>query len=238
MASRKPKSGVAMPAAPWRNRITRYGEEAPDQLLAHEKNWRIHPNTQQAALRGVLQEVGLVQNVIISERSGKCLDGHLRIQMAISEGQPTIPITYVDITEEEENLILASLDPLSSLALPDTEKLMELLGGIDVGNEALDQMFSSLAMDSANVTLKDEPVDGETESEDKDVRNMGERSAQIKPVLYVDQIAVFEQALRRTGETNRGKALMMVCNAYLHQTEGQLDILSEGYAPLESLVRA
>ena len=108
---------------PWRNRITRYGEEAPDQLLAHENNWRIHPGTQQAALKAVLQTVGLVQNVIISERSGKCLDGHLRIQMAISEGQQTIPITYVDVTPEEEKLILATIDPLSAMAVADEELL-------------------------------------------------------------------------------------------------------------------
>ncbi len=34
---------VAGPTAPWRNRITGSGEEAPDQLLANPANWRIHP---------------------------------------------------------------------------------------------------------------------------------------------------------------------------------------------------
>jgi hypothetical protein len=34
---------TAEPASPWRNRIIGHGEEAPDQLLANPRNWRIHP---------------------------------------------------------------------------------------------------------------------------------------------------------------------------------------------------
>ena len=128
----------------WRNRITRYGEEAPDQLLAHELNFRIHPKAQQDALKEVLHRVGLVQNVIISERTGKCLDGHLRIQMAISENQPTIPITYVDVEPEEEALILASIDPLSAMAGTDTEKLTDLLSQFSVGPGALADLLGSI----------------------------------------------------------------------------------------------
>lgn len=132
------------PLAGWRNRITRYGEEAPDQLLAHELNWRIHPKAQQDALREVLHSVGFVQNVIISERTGKCLDGHLRIQLAISENQPTVPITYVDLAPEEEALVLASIDPLSAMAGRDTEKLNELLAQFSVEPGALSDMLGGI----------------------------------------------------------------------------------------------
>lgn len=48
---------------PWQNRITGYGSEAPDQLLANPRNWRTHPATQTDALAGVLSEVGVVQNI-------------------------------------------------------------------------------------------------------------------------------------------------------------------------------
>src|SRR5476649_2556080 len=68
------------PSAPasvvWKNRIVGYGEEPPDQLLANEKNWRIHPKIQQDALQGALSKVGIVQNVIVTRRSGKMIDGH------------------------------------------------------------------------------------------------------------------------------------------------------------------
>lgn len=47
----------------------------------------------------------------------------------------------------------------------------------------------------------------------------GERSRQIKPVLYAEDIAVFEQALLMTGLKNRGDALLAVCRAYLEGFE-------------------
>lgn len=171
---KKPNTQTASSNAPWRNRITRYGEEPPDQLLAHEKNWRIHPLGQQEAIKGVLDQVGFVQNVIISERSGKCLDGHMRIQMAISEGQPTIPITYVDVSEEEEeSLILAALDPVASIAVTDHDKFGELLGTLDNSNEALDLLLSSFLNDAERTSMKPaQPGNGS--------RNLGEPKAQIK----------------------------------------------------------
>lgn len=46
-------------------------------------------------------------------------------------------------------------------------------------------------------------------------RLTGERGKQIKPVLYVDEIALFERALRATGIDNRGKAVLEICRAYL-----------------------
>ncbi len=43
----------------------------------------------------------------------------------------------------------------------------------------------------------------------------------VRPVLYADQVAVFERALRATGIVNRGEALIAVCQAYLasHPTQ-------------------
>ena len=98
---RKRSTNAAETTVPqgWRNRIVGYGEEAPDQLLANDRNWRIHPKAQQDALAGVLREVGLVQNVIVNQRTGKVVDGHLRVSLAISENQPKISITYVDLDE-------------------------------------------------------------------------------------------------------------------------------------------
>jgi hypothetical protein len=60
---------------PWKNRIVGYSDEPPDQLLANPKNWRTHPGSQADALRGVLADVGIVQNVIANRRSGHLVDG-------------------------------------------------------------------------------------------------------------------------------------------------------------------
>ena len=103
-------------ATNWRNRIIGIEDVAPDSLLANPANWRIHPKHQQDALEGVLNEVGSVQQVIVNQRTGNLIDGHLRVTLAMRRNEATIPVNYVDLSPEEESLILATLDPLSALA--------------------------------------------------------------------------------------------------------------------------
>jgi hypothetical protein len=155
MAKRKANSAPVAAPAIWQNRITRYGEAAPDQLLANPKNWRVHPKGQQDALESALCKVGIVQNVVVNERSGRMIDGHLRVQMAISSGQPTVPITYVDLSDEEEALILATIDPVTGLAGTDQKLLDSLITDIrlsDLGMElgmGLNDLLNSLSPDPA-----------------------------------------------------------------------------------------
>lgn len=135
-----------MPApAPWRNRIVGYTEESPDQLLAHPSNWRIHPSIQQEALLAVLRDKGVVQNVLANRRTGHLIDGHLRVMLALRENQPTIPVTWIDVDEQEEAIILATLDPLSAMAVADKEKLDALLREVETDNPALQAMLADLA---------------------------------------------------------------------------------------------
>lgn len=110
----------------WRSRIVGHGEEAPDQLLAHPANWRLHPKAQQEALASVLSEIGFIQDIIVNQRTGHVLDGHLRVELALSRGEPAVPVVYVDLSEAEEEIALATFDPISTLAAADKEKLAEL----------------------------------------------------------------------------------------------------------------
>jgi len=113
----------------WRNRITGSGEEAPDQLLANPANWRIHPEPQQDALAGALDAVGWVQQVLVNRRSGFVVDGHARVALALSRGEATVPVLYVDLDPDEEALVLATLDPISTMAGRDDEKLSARMPG-------------------------------------------------------------------------------------------------------------
>lgn len=116
-------------AAPtWKNRIVDHGEESPDQLLANPRNWRIHPQHQQEGVVAVLETVGWVQDVVVNRRTGFLVDGHLRVMVSMRHHQPTIPVKYVDLSDDEEALILATLDPLAGLASTDRESLEAILG--------------------------------------------------------------------------------------------------------------
>jgi len=128
----------------WRNRIVGTGIEDAAQLLANPRNWRIHPKVQQDALSGVLREVGWVQNVIVNQRTGYVVDGHARVALAISQGGP-VPVVYVDLDENEEAIILASLDPLAGMAVTDKDLLGAMLKEITVNDEDLRKMLAGLA---------------------------------------------------------------------------------------------
>lgn len=143
-------------AVAWRSRIIGHGEEAPHQLLANPLNFRIHPKHQQDALAGVLSEVGWVQDVIVNQQTGHVIDGHLRVSLAISRNEPSIPVVYVDLDEAEEKLILATIDPLSAMAVTDAEKLDELLREVSTDSAAVQAMLSDLA-ESAGI-LSDKPT--------------------------------------------------------------------------------
>ena len=141
--------------SPWRNRIVGYSEEEPDQLLANPSNWRIHPAAQQNALSGVLKEVGLVQNVVANRTTGHLVDGHLRVMLAMRENQPVVPVTWVELSEEEEHLILASLDPLAAMATADAGALDALLSSVQSGEAAVTAMLAELAARSSIPTGED-----------------------------------------------------------------------------------
>lgn len=141
----------------WQNRIVGSGEEAPDQLLANPANWRIHPQAQQDALAGVLSEVGWVQQVIVNQRTGHLIDGHLRVALAMRRGEPTVPVLYVDLDPHEEALILATLDPLAAMAATDAAKLEELLRDVSTGEAAVQAMLDELAQKAEIVPGDVEP---------------------------------------------------------------------------------
>lgn len=132
-------------ATAWRNRIIGHGEEAPDQLLANPRNWRIHPKAQQDALAGVLDQVGWVQDIIVNQQTGHVVDGHARVAIAISRQELSVPVVYVDLSEDEEALILATLDPLSAMAATDREQLSSLLAEVSIGDAAVQAMLAELA---------------------------------------------------------------------------------------------
>jgi len=128
-----------------KNRIIGSGEEPLDSILFNPRNWRIHPLNQQNALKGVLEEVGWVQQVIVNKRTGNLIDGHLRCQLAAREGNTTIPVVYVDVSEEEEALILSTLDPIAGMAATDKAKLDELLAGLETENQDVQNLLNDIA---------------------------------------------------------------------------------------------
>jgi len=191
----------------WRNRIVGSGVENPEQLLANPFNMRIHPKAQQDALAGVLDTVGLVDRVMVNQRTGHVVDGHLRVALAISAGQREIPVDYVDLTEEEERIVLASHDWIAQMAVYDAEQVDALVKQIESDDARVQQMLDELL---AEHTLA-------FQSKEWRERVLGDKRQTIKVVLYMEQLDLFERALEKTGLNNRGEALAVICRHYLDE---------------------
>lgn len=118
---------MTQPDVAWRNRIVAAVNEDPEQLLANPFNHRIHPQEQQDGLRAVLDRIGWVQDVIVNRQTGHVVDGHLRVALALKKGERSIPVKYVDLTPDEETLILATYDTIGARAGTDHEKAVEIV---------------------------------------------------------------------------------------------------------------
>jgi len=157
-------------AGPLRNRIVASGEEDPGKLLANPKNWRTHSADQESALEGLLEEVGWVSSVIVNRKTGRLIDGHLRVKLATRRKEKTLPVVYVELSEKEEELVLAALDPLGDLAGIDAKRLEELLGAVDPQSVALQQMLTDLEAEL-----------GIGKDEEKDVEVLLDQAVQLEP---------------------------------------------------------
>lgn len=129
----------------WSNRIVRHSLEDPSTLVPNPQNWREHPTNQRQAMAETLDSIGWVQSVIVNERTGHIVDGHLRVEEAIRNNEIEVPVVWVDLSDDEERTILATFDPLSAIAEANKEKLDALLHEVKLAEPSMRAMLSDLA---------------------------------------------------------------------------------------------
>jgi len=130
---------------PFTNRIVGHEVVAVDQLLANPYNARLHPRNQQSALAGSIDEVGYIRSVTVNQRTGHVVDGHARVTMLLRSGVESIPVEYVDLTDDEEAKALLLLDPISAMAETDKGKMLDLLNMVNSDDERIQQALSDIA---------------------------------------------------------------------------------------------
>src|SRR5260370_21085853 len=102
-----------------RDRIKELRRVRASELVPNPRNWRRHGPEQQAALRGLLSEIGYADALLAREMpDGKLMliDGHLRAE---TTKRATVPVLVLDVTEAEADKILLTLDPLAAMAQAD-----------------------------------------------------------------------------------------------------------------------
>jgi DNA modification methylase len=135
----------ARPAREWRNRIVGHSDVPPTDLVPNPRNWRTHPEEQRRALSGALAEVGWVAEVIVNRASGRVVDGHLRVDLALARREFSVPVTYVELSDDEERVVLASLDPIGAMADAEALALESLLADLEPADADLRRFLGELA---------------------------------------------------------------------------------------------
>lgn len=105
-------------------------------------------------MTAVLEEVGWVQEVIVNKRTGLIVDGHLRVELAAERGE-SVPLKYVDLSEDEERLILATFDPIGNLAELDPDVFGPLVNSLNLEDERLAALLNDMAHTSQADGLSD-----------------------------------------------------------------------------------
>jgi len=112
--------------------------------LANPLNYRLHPDNQQQALAGAIDDIGFIRSVTVNKRTGRVVDGHLRVTLAARSGVETLPVEYVDLDEAEEAQALLSLDPIAAMAGTDKDRLEELLESVQSEDERVQEMLDEI----------------------------------------------------------------------------------------------
>jgi DNA modification methylase len=100
------------------------------------------------ALAAVLGDRGWLSDVVVNRTTGHILDGHLRVELALARGEPSVPVTYVEIAEGEEPLVLATFDPIGALATTDSAALDALLREVVSDDPAIAQLLETVAQEA------------------------------------------------------------------------------------------
>ena len=127
-----------------RDRVVELRRVRAGDLRPHPGNWRRHPEHQRAALRALLRDIGYA-DALLARPEGDSLvliDGHLRKSL---DPEQVVPVLVLDVTEEEADTLLATLDPLAALARPDLGALAALLERVQSSSQAVRDLLADLA---------------------------------------------------------------------------------------------
>lgn len=129
----------------WKNRIVGHEDVDPTLLVPNPDNWREHPKHQAEVMEDTLEQIGWVQNIVVNKTTGRIVDGHLRVALALKEELATIPVTYVELTDAEEAQALATIDPVSAMARSNKDALARVLDNVKTDSEAITKMIEATA---------------------------------------------------------------------------------------------
>lgn len=211
----KAAAGEAARGPVIRDRIVELRRVPARELAAHARNWREHPDEQRTAMRAVLEEIGYAGAVLARQADDGALhliDGHLRTE---TTPDALIPVLVLDVTAEEAEKLLATVDPLAALARPNPEILSPLLRDLQARGDTLVKLVWPDYMLEPLLAVDWTPVAVDPDAHPA----VPPKSHDI--AFTPEQWAVVERAIARVrgaaqdGDVSQGRAVELICADYL-----------------------
>lgn len=146
---------------PIRDRIRELRRVPAGELRPNPRNWRLHPESQRAALRSLLAEVGYAGALLareLEDGSLELIDGHLRAETTPDE---VVPVLVLDVDAAEAEKILLTHDPLAAMAETDHEQFAALLAEAESISPEVEEMLQGLTQ-AAVVMERECPPDSDS----------------------------------------------------------------------------
>lgn len=131
-----------------KNRIIKFKDVSPEDLVDHPGQWRLHQDEQRSALQSILEEVGLVGVILtrpLEDGKLQIIDGHLRRELLTKSGNKKVKVAVTDLSEQEANLILATFDPIGAMADMDSGAFDELVINTEAQADEVQRLLSEIA---------------------------------------------------------------------------------------------
>jgi hypothetical protein len=142
-----------------RDRIRELRRVPAHQLRPHSRTWRQHPPRQRAAVRGLLAELGYCDALLARELpdgSLMLIDGHLRREIT---PETEVPVLVLDVSEQEADKLVLTLDPLAGLAEANPQALQALLERVQTSTAVVTELLNEMAgTDQIDFPTAPEPV--------------------------------------------------------------------------------
>lgn len=204
-----------------------------ESLTPNPRNYNQHGPKAVTRMANRIQHNGFTAPLIITA-AGLILAGHAR-RLALlqlrADNQPEpkgvesgwhVPCRVGVWTDEQQLAILAGDNANPEFADFDWPTLTEILTELDAQSALAGAGYDTADLDTLLSELAQTQA-GELAAGTTAQRKLGDRAKQVKPVLYLDEVADFERALKATGKKRRAEALLTICREWLrHREEGQL----------------
>jgi hypothetical protein len=170
----------------FRDRIKRLDHVQAKELIANPHNWRTHGEHQSAAMKGILNEVGWVDALLVREdEEGRyqIIDGHLR---ATQDPDGMVPILVLDVTEAEATKILLTFDPIGAMAGVNTVELNTLVEDVDFESATLRKLLDDMLLNAPESDI----IGGGSGSDESMSGTVAESEMELKAEEHYDYVLV------------------------------------------------